>query len=212
MKMSMKMSVKKAEEFAEKVNFKKLGGLVPTIAQDSETGRVLMLAFMNKEALVATLTTGYMAYYSRSRRSLWKKGESSGCTQEVIGFSVDCDSDSLLFLVKQKGVACHTGAESCFSKINVPGFGLERLFAIICERKRKPKIGSYTCKLLSDEKLMLKKIGEESAEFIIAVRDEKKKEIVWEACDLLYHALVLLAAKGITPAEIREEFARRAKP
>lgn len=203
------MNKKEAEAFARKLDFEKSKGLVVAIAQDADTGEVLMQAFMNREALLRTLTSGEMWYYSRSRGRLWKKGETSGCIQRVIDFSSDCDLDAVLFRVVQIGNACHMGKTSCFSEFRQQSFSIGDLARIIMDRKKNPCEGSYTCKLLGDEKLLLEKIREESGELIEAAEDGKKGEIVWEACDLLYHMFVLLAEKGITLNDVCNELRRR---
>ena len=156
----LKTSKAFANKLAKKLNFAKAGGLVPAIAQDYMTGEVLMLAFMNKEAVVRTLTSGKMWYYSRSKKRLWKKGEKSGNEQLVVRAFYDCDSDSLLFKVRQlNNCACHRGTRTCFDQDDFP---LERLFQIIEDRKANPQKGSYTNKLLADKKLALSKVCEES--------------------------------------------------
>jgi phosphoribosyl-ATP pyrophosphohydrolase/phosphoribosyl-AMP cyclohydrolase len=202
----MKWEKKKAESFASKINFAKMGGLAPAIAQDRETKDVLMLAFMDKGALVKTLTSGFMHYFSRSRKRIWKKGEESGNVQQVVSVKADCDSDSLLFSVRQKGPACHTGQESCFGERE---FDLLALAKLIAERKRGAPTGSYTAKLLSDKRLAIAKVREESEEFIEATEKKGRGERIWEACDLLYHSLALAGACGITPSDINKELKKR---
>lgn len=190
-------------------------GLIPAIAQDIATGEVLMLAYMNKEAVDLTLETGIAHYYSRSRKSLWKKGETSGNIQKVRGFYYDCDGDTILLKVDQTGVACHTGSYSCFfnrvmgdeSQMNT----LSRLYGTIAERKANPKEGSYTNYLFKEgiDKI-LKKIGEESAEVIIGAKNSRK-ELVYEASDLIYHLMVLLVDQGVTLDDIYGELKGRMK-
>lgn len=208
------MKKKDAEAFAARMDFAKGNGLIVAMAQDAVTSAVLMQAFMDWEALVKTLTSGQMWYYSRSRKKLWRKGETSGCTQKLVDFSADCDRDALLFRVEQTGVACHTGSKTCFNEFTRKNnaFSLRELEQVIRERQTSPantSRNSYTCKLLKNEKLLLKKIGEESAELIVAASAETRKEVVWEASDLVYHLLVLLALKGVRLSDLETELARR---
>ena len=175
-------------------------GLVPSIVQDYLDGTVLMMAWMNRESLAKTLQTGETWFWSRSRQELWHKGETSGHLQKVKSLRYDCDSDALLVSVEQIGdIACHTGERSCFHQIDgkidpPPADTLSRLFQIICDRRDRPIEDSYTCKLLrgGDNKI-LKKIGEESAEVVMACKDDEPDEIAGEVADLLYHTLVALA-------------------
>ena len=185
-------------------------GLVPAIAQDVRTGKVLVLAYMNEESLRATQQSGYATYWSRSRRELWRKGETSGHVQKVCSITYDCDGDALLLRVEQTGPACHTGEESCFHKSLLvcegqPDIGtgsdsriLEEVYAVIQERKANPKEGSYTNYLLAKgtEKIC-KKVGEEATETVIAAIKGDVGEICYEAADLCYHLLVLLAERDI---------------
>ncbi len=194
-------------------------GLVPAIAQDAATGEVLMLAWMNEESLRLTLETGFATYFSRSRQQLWKKGETSGHTQRVLGVKYDCDGDALLLTVEQTGPACHTGARSCFfndlmtpDPDDLPATAaiLEQVYAVIADRKEHPQEGSYTNYLLDKgiEKIC-KKLGEEASESIIAAMKNDREEVTYEAADLLYHLLVLLYDRGVTPADVWAELARR---
>ena len=192
--------------------------LIPVVVQDVNTKEVLMLAYMNKEAMQITLTEKKATYYSRSRKELWTKGETSGNIQQVVGFYYDCDKDTILLLVKQKGVACHTGNYSCFfNEIlfdkEVLNYELvQRLYNLIKERKNTPKEGSYT-NYLFDKGLdkILKKVGEESAEVIIGAKNENKEEVVYEISDLVYHVLVLMAYLNINIEDIKEELKGREK-
>lgn len=192
--------------------------LIPVVVQDVNTKDVLMLAYMNKEAMQITLTEKKATYYSRSRKELWTKGETSGNIQQVVGFYYDCDKDTILLLVKQKGVACHTGNYSCFfneilSDKEVLNYELvQRLYNLIKERKNTPKEGSYT-NYLFDKGLdkILKKVGEESAEVIIGAKNENKDEVVYEISDLIYHLLVLMVYLNINIEEIKEELKGREK-
>ncbi len=191
-------------------------GLIPAVVQDMDTKEVLMLAYMNKESMKKTLVDKKATYFSRSREELWTKGETSGNTQEVVGFYFDCDKDTILLLVKQKGVACHTGNYSCFfnevfSEDDVLKSELiHRLYELIEDRKNNPKEGSYT-NYLFDKGLdkILKKVGEESAEVIIGAKNENKDEIVYEISDLVYHVLVLMVNSNVTIEDIKEELKGR---
>lgn len=193
-------------------------GLIPVIVQDYKTQEVLMLAYMNEEAFCATLKTGKMTYYSRSRQSLWLKGETSGHYQYVKSLRLDCDNDTILAQVKQIGAACHTGSKSCFfqelakkeyRETNPLGV-FEDVFNVILDRKVNPKEGSYT-NYLFDKGIdkILKKVGEEAAEIIIAAKNPDPEEIKYEISDFLYHVMVLMAEKGVTWEEITEELANR---
>lgn len=190
-------------------------GLVPAIAQDLGTGEVLMLAYMNEESLKLTIETGYAHYYSRSRKELWKKGETSGHLQEVKGIYYDCDGDSILLKINQVGVACHTGSYSCFSnpikEYESVNDTLNELYKVIMDRKLNPVEGSYT-KYLFEEGVdkILKKVGEETSEVIIGAKNSKE-ELIYEASDLIYHMIVLLVNQGISPGEILEELSKRRK-
>jgi phosphoribosyl-ATP pyrophosphohydrolase/phosphoribosyl-AMP cyclohydrolase len=193
-------------------------GLVPAIAQDAQTGEVLMQAYMNEEAARLTLETGYAHYYSRSRRTLWKKGETSGHLQKLVSFALDCDGDCVLLRVRQTGPACHTGARSCFFNLvredeSVKNASLlYELYDLIADRRANPKEGSYTNYLFEKgiDKI-LKKIGEEAAEVIIAAKNAGTDELRYEAADLLYHLLVLMNEKGLAPEELFAELASRRK-
>lgn len=175
-------------------------GLVPAIVQDYLDGTVLMMAWMNQESLQKTLTTGETWFWSRSRQEFWHKGATSGHIQRVQSIRYDCDSDALLIGVEQLGdIACHTGERSCFHQVEgtitpPPGDTLSQVFEVICDRRDHPNESSYTCKLLAggDNKI-LKKIGEESAEVVMAFKDDDEDAIASEVADLLYHTLVALA-------------------
>ncbi|KPU44962.1 phosphoribosyl-ATP pyrophosphatase [Oxobacter pfennigii] len=191
-------------------------GLIPAIIQDYVTGEVLMLAYMNEESYKKTLETGLTHFYSRSRKELWNKGATSGNFQYVKEISLDCDSDSLLIKVKQLGAACHTGEFSCFFKNqlkNEEGLNYKILYdidEIIKDRKANPKEGSYT-NYLFDKGIdkILKKIGEESAEVIIAAKNKNPHETIYEMADLIFHSLVLLNEKEIQLDEIFKELKER---
>ena len=184
-------------------------GLVPVIAQDANTGEVLMLAYANEEAVEKTIQTGEAHYHSRSRDELWYKGETSGNTQKVVEVRLDCDGDALLYRVVPRGPACHTGENSCFFTPvvsldgDVPNLGrtLERLAGTIAERHREMPEGSYTAKLLQDGTgRVAQKVGEEAVEVIVAALEGEK--LAEESADLLYHLLVLLEERGVRPEEV----------
>lgn len=193
-------------------------GLVPCIVQDYRSDEVLMMAWMNEESYRKTLSTGKMTYYSRSRRSLWVKGETSGHFQYVRSISIDCDRDTLLAKVVQIGAACHTGNRSCFftplasdgSSYTNPYRVFENVMGIIRDRREHPKDGSYT-NYLFDKGIdkILKKVGEENTEIIIAAKNPNPEEIKYEISDYLYHLMVLMAEKGISWEDITDELARR---
>ena len=198
--------------------------LLPVIVQDNANNEVLMMAYMNKEALELSLQTKVAHYFSRSKQRIWKKGESSGHTQEIHSFALDCDNDTLLLKVTQNGVACHTGRRSCFftelesgeSKIEVEVdtdamYGvIDTLYHTIQERKNADPSTSWTAKLLSKgENTILKKVVEEAGEFSFAYKDNDEGEMVYEAADLTYHMLVALASKNISPDRIKQELTRR---
>jgi phosphoribosyl-ATP pyrophosphohydrolase/phosphoribosyl-AMP cyclohydrolase len=190
-------------------------GLIPAIVQDAATREVLTLAYMNRDSLARTLETKQTWFWSRSRNELWHKGETSGNTQEVIQVALDCDRDALIVLVKPAGPACHTGAVSCFDTGTGPralGPLLDQLYELIRSRERERPAGSYTTYLF-DEGLdkILKKVGEESAETIIAAKNDDDARLTAEASDLLYHLLVLLVARGVSLADVAEELASRRK-
>ncbi|MBW4538090.1 MAG: bifunctional phosphoribosyl-AMP cyclohydrolase/phosphoribosyl-ATP diphosphatase HisIE [Myxacorys chilensis ATA2-1-KO14] len=175
-------------------------GLVPAIVQDYLDGTVLMMAWMNQDSLQKTLETGETWFWSRSRQEFWHKGTTSGHTQKVKAIRYDCDSDALLVTVEQSGdIACHTGERSCFHQVNSgvtppPADTLSQVFSIICDRRDTPSEGSYTRKLLDggDNKI-LKKIGEEAAEVVMACKDDDAEAIAGEVADLFYHTLVAIA-------------------
>jgi len=186
--------------------------LMPVVVQDVKNNNVLMLAYVNEESLEKTKQTGYMHYWSRSRDALWKKGETSGNVQKVIELLTDCDGDAMLARVEQTGTACHTGTYSCFSKDPLPPNDIiTTLWRVFEERKATKSESSYTYKLMRNRNLLLKKIAEESSEVIIAAKDGKKSEVVYEAADLLYHLMVLLYDEGITLNEIFTELEGRRK-
>ncbi len=193
-------------------------GLVPAIAQDYLDGTVLMMAWMNRESLEKTLTSGETWYWSRSRQELWHKGATSGHIQKVHAIRYDCDSDALLVTVEQVGdIACHTGERSCFhqiegSKIAPRADTLSDLFTVIENRRDNPTETSYTCKLFAggDNKI-LKKIGEEAAEVVMACKDDSKEEIASEVADLFYHSLVALAHHQVSLRDVYRKLEERKK-
>lgn len=186
--------------------------LMPVIVQDVRNNNVLMLAYMDDEALELTRKTGYMHYWSRSRNSIWKKGETSGNVQKAVELLTDCDGDAMLARVEQTGVACHTGTYSCFADAPIPQMDVfAELWKVFGERKASQCESSYTCKLMNNRNLLLKKIAEESSEVIIAAKDKARGEVVYEAADLLYHLMVLLHEEGITMDEIKKELEGRRK-
>ncbi len=211
----------KQMEFVEKIKFDS-NGLIPVIVQDVETKEVLMLAYMNKKSLLKTMETGKTWFYSRSRKKLWNKGETSGNFQEIVDMYYDCDGDSILIKVKQKGVACHTGEYSCFyNKIlessalsnedNIDKF-VNYLYKLIEDRKNNPQEDSYTSYLFEKglDKI-LKKIGEETSEVIIGAKNKSKEEVIYEVSDLVYHILVLMVEMGVTVEDIKRELYKRHK-
>lgn len=186
--------------------------LIPVIAQDIRNNNVLMLAYANDESLELTKKTGYMHYWSRSRNRIWKKGESSGHVQKVFQLLYDCDRDTVLARVEQEGPACHTGTYSCFSKEPIDQADIiSQLWKVFQERKDNPDEKSYTCKLFKDHNKMLKKLAEESAEVIMAVKEDDREQIIYETADLLYHLFVMLFEKGITMDEVLNELQVRRK-
>lgn len=205
-------------------------GLVPVVVQDAATREVLTVAYMNAESLRRTLSEGETWFWSRSRSELWHKGETSGHTQRVVRLAVDCDRDALVAFVAPRGAACHTGARSCFQheiegapegldeaegraqagETRTLGRTLAELYAVIESRRRERPEGSYTTYLFEQglDKI-LKKVGEEAAETIIAAKNDDGRALVGEVSDLFYHLLVLLSARGVQPEEVEAELSRR---
>ncbi len=191
-------------------------GLVPAIVQDYLDGTVLMMAWMNRESLQKTMETGETWFWSRSRQELWHKGATSGHLQHVKSLRYDCDSDTLLVTVEQDGdVACHTGERSCFHQVECsivapPADTLSQVFNVICDRRDHPNESSYTCKLLAggDNKI-LKKIGEEAAEVVMACKDDDKSAIAGEVADLFYHTLVALAHHQVDIKDVYRKLQER---
>ena len=190
-------------------------GLIPAIVQDHYTKEVLTLAYMNAESLAITIDERRTCFWSRSRQALWRKGETTGNIQHVVSITADCDKDALVVEVVKDGPACHTGAESCFFNTlylsdELKQFSYEGLYKLIQGRKTAPKEGSYTTYLFEKglDKI-LKKVGEECAEVIIAGRKEDREETVYEIADLLYHTFVLMVQSGITIEDVTRELEKR---
>lgn len=190
-------------------------GLIPAVVQDWRSGEVLTLAYMNRESLEISLREGRTCFWSRSRQELWRKGETSGNTQEIVDIIADCDRDSLVVKVKKAGPACHLGNESCFvdrvwESDTFRDFSPDQLYKLIQGRQTDPKEGSYTSYLFDKgiDKI-LKKVGEETTEVIVAGKGGEKDETVYEIADLYYHVMVLMVQMGITPEEVLSELAKR---
>ena len=190
-------------------------GLIPAIVVDAIDKKVLTLAYMNKESLQISMEKGLTCFYSRSRNELWLKGETSGNYQHIVSITADCDNDALVVAVEKDGPACHTGTDSCFTRPvyeseTLHEFSYEQLLELIKGRKEEKKEGSYTTYLFEKglDKI-LKKIGEESTEVIIAAKAEDKKETVYEIADLAYHVMVLMVEAGISLEDIHRELASR---
>lgn len=190
-------------------------GLIPAIVQDYYSKQVLTVAYMNQESLDITMKEGYTCFWSRSRQELWRKGETSGNRQKVVSITADCDQDALVVEVIKDGPACHTGAESCFfnevyqAEDETP-FSYEGLYEMIKGRKTQPKEGSYTTYLFDKgmDKI-LKKVGEESTEVIIAGAKQDKEETIYEIADLAYHIMVMMVEQGIELKDVTAELAKR---
>ena len=201
-------------ENIEKLKFDEKG-LIPAIVIDYYTKEVLTLAYMNKESLEISLKEEKTCFYSRSRKEIWRKGETSKNYQHIQSIKSDCDNDALIVEVIKDGHACHTGAESCFmneiyEKENYKDFSIYKLYELIKGRKINMTEGSYTTYLFnSGIDKILKKIGEESSEVIIGAKNDSKEEIIYELSDLFYHSLVLMVEKNITLNDIKEELAKR---
>ena len=193
------------------IDFKKGGGLVPAIIQNADTLQVLMLGYMNEEALRATQNSGYITFYSRSRDCLWQKGETSGNTLSLVNITADCDNDTLLVRAHPAGPTCHEGTISCFGSQGAQGLGwLADLTTLIESRKKMDPDKSYTAKLLQGPLTKCaQKVGEEGVETVIAALAQTDAELTSEAADLIYHLMVLLAAKNITLADIAQELLDR---
>ncbi|MEN8146003.1 MAG: bifunctional phosphoribosyl-AMP cyclohydrolase/phosphoribosyl-ATP diphosphatase HisIE [Campylobacterota bacterium] len=211
------------EEILNRVDWEK-SELLPVIVQDETTNEVLMMAYMNREALQLSLETKLAHYFSRTKQRIWKKGESSNHLQHISSFMIDCDNDTLLLKVKQDGVACHTGRKSCFfteldsGEVTIEQsvdtdamYGvIDTLYHTILDRKNADPETSWTAKLLSKgDNDILKKVVEEAGEFSFAVKDKDEDEVIYECADLTYHVLVALGHMNISPDRVKQELARR---
>ena len=190
-------------------------GLIPAVVVDAVSGKVLTLAYMNRESLGITMEKGLTCFWSRSRQQLWLKGETSGHYQHVVSITADCDRDALVVLVEKDGPACHLGTDSCFNdpvwqSDSLSAFSLEGLMALLQDRRERLPDGSYTTYLFQKglDKI-LKKVGEESTEVIIAGKAEDKRETIYEIADLAYHVMVLMTEMGISLEDVHRELASR---
>lgn len=183
-------------------------GLIPAIVRDARSGTVLTLAYMNEESLRKTIESGETWFWSRSRNALWHKGATSGNTQRIVHIAPDCDRDALVITVEPRGPACHTGAASCFA--DVPPLFLDRLMAVLRDRHTTRPAGSYSASLFdAGRDAILKKIGEEATEVILAAKGQGRERIISEIADLMFHVSVLLVDEGIGWKEVAEELGRR---
>lgn len=189
---------------SKSIDWAKMQNLVPAIVQDAETGRVLMLGYMNPEALAKTLESGWVTFYSRSKQALWTKGETSGNRMKLETLMLDCDQDTLLVLVNPEGPACHTGAETCFGEAGQSDWAfVAELEQVIHTRKTANPETSYTAKLFQEGiKRIAQKVGEEGVEIALAAMGDDQVELTNEAADLLFHLLVLLQAKALKLADV----------
>lgn len=191
------------------IDFKKLGGLVPCIVQDADSGVILMLGFMNAEALERTMTDKRVTFFSRDKQRLWTKGETSGNFLELVDIVTDCDQDTILVKAHPLGPVCHTGADTCFNEKN-PGWSLSALERIIADRKQNPRDGSYTTTLLKTGiNKIAQKVGEEAVELVIEAKDDNKDLFLNEAADLMYHYILLLQAKGFCLQDVESVLKQR---
>ncbi len=190
-------------------------GLIPAVVQDFYTGEVLTVAYMNRESLAITLEEKRTCFWSRSRRTLWRKGETSGHVQHVVSVTADCDADALVVKVVKDGPACHLGTESCFTRLlfedeTVQQFSLEALYRLLEQRNANRPQGSYTTYLFEKgREKILKKVGEECTEVIIGAMKGSREETIYEISDLCYHVLVLMVEMGVSVADIKKELAGR---
>lgn len=200
------------------IDFEKMGGLVPAIIQDADTRNVLMLGFMNEEAYRKTLDTGRVTFWSRTRQTLWTKGETSGNFLELVSMAIDCDNDTLLVKVHPHGPTCHKGTDTCWAEDNTmqqnsPLLFLKELQDFIEQRHEEMPEGSYTTRLFRDGvNKMAQKLGEEALETVIEATNGSNDKLIYEAGDTLYHLLVLLTAKGLRIEDIALELQRRHNP
>ncbi len=192
-----------------KLNFEKSDGLIACVVQDAVTEKVLMVGYMNREALLKSIETRLVTFYSRSKQRLWTKGETSKNYLNLTAVMTDCDSDALLIKANPTGPVCHTGADTCFNERN-PSFNLKYLEQIIHERIQNPSPNSYTSKLLSQGiNKVAQKVGEEAVELVIEAKDDDQKKFLDEAADLTYHYLLLLAAKNVSLDEVIDVLGQR---
>jgi phosphoribosyl-ATP pyrophosphohydrolase/phosphoribosyl-AMP cyclohydrolase len=197
------------------IDFEKMGGLVPAIVQDAVTKNVLMLGFMNQEAYQKTLQTGHVTFWSRTRQTLWTKGETSGNFLNLVSMKVDCDQDTLLVRAIPTGPTCHTGTDTCWGETNEanPLLFLTELQDFIGQRKEQMPEGSYTTKLFRDGvNKIAQKVGEEALETVIEATNGTKEQLVYEASDMIYHLLVLLTEKGLRIEQVAQELQQRHDP
>lgn len=196
-----------------KLDFEKMGGLIPAIVQDNQTNKVLMLGFMNEEAYETTKETGKVTFFSRTKNRIWMKGETSGNTLQVVSMLVDCDNDTLLIKAIPSGPVCHTGADTCFGEKNVEDILFLKYLQNFIERRRQemPE-GSYTTSLfLKGVNRMAQKVGEEAVETVIEATNGTEEGFVYEASDLIYHLIVLLSSKGLRLEDLARELKKRHK-
>ncbi len=193
------------------LDFKKMEGLIPVVVQDDLSGKVLMLGYMNEEALAKTQESGRVTFFSRSKNRLWTKGETSGNFLEIISMQADCDGDAILVKARPLGPVCHTGADTCFQESNTSQTAfIDQLRAIIKDRKANPTEGSYTASLFAKGiNKLAQKVGEEAVELVIEAKDDHKELFLGEAADLLFHYLVLLEAKGYELDEVVQVLKQR---
>ncbi len=200
---------------ANEIDFNKGGGLVPAIVQDADTLRVLMLGYMNEEALQRTLATGNVSFWSRTRQTLWTKGETSGNFLRLVDIKDDCDHDTLLVKARPQGPVCHTGAPTCWGEENAgnPLLFLSELSDFVEQRRREMPEGSYTTSLFRDGlNRMAQKVGEEALELVIEATNGTDDRLVYEGSDMLYHLIVLLTSKGLRIEDMARELEKRHKP
>lgn len=196
-----------------KLDFEKMGGLIPAIVQDNNTNKVLMLGFMNEEAYEETRETGKVTFFSRTKNRLWMKGETSGNTLQVVSMMVDCDNDTILIKAIPAGPVCHTGADTCFGEKNIEDIMfLKYLQDFIEQRRQEMPEGSYTTSLfLKGVNRMAQKVGEEAVETVIEVTNGTEDGFIYEASDLVYHLIVLLTSKGLRLEDLARELKKRHK-
>ena len=196
-----------------KLDFEKMGGLIPAIVQDNNTNKVLMLGFMNEEAYEETKETGKVTFFSRTKNRLWMKGETSGNTLQVVSMMVDCDNDTILIKANPAGPVCHTSADTCFGEKNVEDIMfLKYLQDFIEQRRQEMPEGSYTTSLfLKGVNRMAQKVGEEAVETVIEATNGTEDGFIYEASDLIYHLIVLLTSKGLRLEDLARELKKRHK-